>query len=86
MSSIDQIIDELMAVDSELSTYMNHIQREQDELTNTMSKVQNTFGNQHAGQSIVSTLYKTLQNIVVADGSLNCVKQGINRYMQELQK
>lgn len=86
MSSIDQITDELKAVDSELTTYENNIQREQGELSNTMNKVQSAFGNQHAGQSIVSTLYKSLQNLIVADGSLNCVKQEINSYIQELEK
>ena len=86
MSSFQEIIGELMAVDAELSAYEASLQREQDEINNTMQKAQSTFGDQQAGQGLVNTLYKTLQNTVFAESALNMVRQSIRNRIVNMQK
>lgn len=86
MSNIDQIVNELLVVDSDISTCSVSLERERGEITNTINKVQSTFGDQHAGQYVVTTLYKTLQSIVNADSALYITRQEIKKYVQNLQK
>lgn len=86
MSSIEQIISELLSVDSDISTYAVKLQRECGEITNTMNKAQSAFGDQPAGQGLVTTLYRTLQSITTADSSLHLVRQEIRNCIQSLQK
>lgn len=86
MSSIEQITSELLSVDSDISTYAVRIQREGGEITNTMNKAQSVFGDQQAGQNLVASLYRTLQNIVIADSSLHLVRQEIHDCIQSMHK
>lgn len=86
MSKIEEITNELMVVDSEISTIDVRIQREQGEIANTMNKAQSTFGDQQAGQQLVAMLQKTLQSMIYANGSLQSVKQKIHGYVQNIQK
>jgi len=86
MSSVEQITTELLSIDFDISTYEVRLQRERGEITNTMNKAQSTFGDQQAGQILVTTLYRTLQNIVTADSSLHLVRQEIHDCVQNMQK
>ena len=86
MNNVESIINELMVIDSELPTHYVRLQREQGEITNTMNKVQSAFSDQQAGQILVSTLYKTLQNVIAAESSLNNLKQEITKCINNLKK
>ncbi len=86
MNSIEQITSELLTVDSDISNYSIRLLRESGELTNTMNKAQSAFGDQQAGQGLVNTLYRTLQNVVTAESSLHLVRQEIHDYIQNMQK
>lgn len=86
MSSIEQITSELLSIDSDISTYAVRLQRERGEITNTMNKAQSAFGDQQAGQGLVTTLYRTLQNIVTADSCLHLVRQEIHDCIHNMQK
>ena len=86
MSRIEQIINELLVVDSDLSTYTVRLERERGELTNTINKAQSAFGNQQDAMILVTTLYKTVQSIVHADTALHLSRQEIKKYIQNLQK
>lgn len=86
MNNMEEIVNELLSIDSDISTHAVKLQRERGEITNTMNKAQSAFGDQQAGQGLVTTLYKTLQNIVVADSSLNLVRQEIRDCIHNMQK
>ena len=86
MSNIDQISNELLSIDADISTHAVKLQREKGEIVNTMNKAQSAFGDQSAGQGLVSTLYRTLQNINNAESSLQMVRQEIREYIQNLHK
>ena len=86
MSNMEEIIDELLSIDSDISTLEIRLQRERGEITNTMNKAQSAFGDQQAGQGLVTTLYRTLQNIVVADSSLSIARQEIRDCIQNMKK
>ena len=86
MNNIETIVNEMIVINSDLSTHTVRLQREQGEITNTMNKVQRTFGDQQSGQILVSTLYRTLQNVITAESSLNNLKQEINNYINNIQK
>ncbi len=86
MSNIEQISNELFSIDSDISTYVARLQREQGEMVNTMNKAQSVFGDQQPGQGLVAILYKTLQNINNADSALQLVRQEIQECIQNLHK
>ena len=86
MGNVEQIVNELLVVDSDISTYSIRLERERGEITNTMNKIQSSFGDQPAGQNIVTILYKSVQNIVNADSALYISRQEIKKYVQNLQK
>ena len=85
MSQIEQIVNELLVIDSDLSTYAVKLERERGELTNTINKAQSAFGRQQDGSLLVTTLYKTLHSIVNADSALYLARQEIKKYVQNLQ-
>ena len=86
MNNIEQIASEILSIDSDVSAVSIRLQRENGEIANTMNKAQSTFGDQQAGQQLVNTLYRILQNVNNADGSLNIVRQEMRDYIQMLQK
>ena len=86
MGQIEQIVNELLAVDSDLSAYTFRLERERGEIVNTINKAQSAFGNQHDALILVTTLYKTVQSIVNADTALYIARQEIKKYIQNLQK
>lgn len=86
MSSIDQIAGELLAIDSGISDCELILQRERGEIANTMAKAQDGFGDQQAGQRLVASLYKILQDIITADSSLHSARQGLHGCVQNIQK
>lgn len=86
MGQVEQIVNELLAVDSDISAYTVRLERERGELTNTINKAQSTFGNQQEAMILVTTLYKTVQSIVNADTALYLARQEIKKYIQNLQK
>ena len=86
MNSIDNIVNELLVINSDISKYMTTLERERGEITGTIAKVQSTFGDHQAGQRLVLTLYKTLQTAVSADNSLYTVCQEICKCIQNLKK
>lgn len=86
MSKIEEITNDLMNVSSEISSLDNQIERDQGEISNTMSKAQSSFGDQLPGQHFVSMLMKAMQSMVYANGELQGVKQSIQNYIQSIQK
>lgn len=86
MSKIEEITNELMIIDSEISSLDIRFQREQGEISDTMEKVQKTFGKQQTAHQLVAILQKTLQNLIFANGSLQGVKQKIHMYIQNIKK
>ena len=86
MGNVDQIVNELLVVNSDISTYSVRLERERGEITNTINKVHSAFGDQQAGVNIVMKLYKTLQRIVSAESALYLTRQEIKKYVQNLQK
>lgn len=86
MGQVEQIVNELLAVDSDISAYTVRLERERGEITNTINKAQSTFGNQQGGLILVTTLYKTVQSIVNADSALYLARKEIKKCVQNLQK
>ena len=86
MGQIEQIVNELLVVDSDLSSYTVKLERERGELTNTINKVQCTFGNQQEGVALVKALYKTVEIIVNAGTALYLARQEIKNYINNVQK
>ena len=84
MNNFEELVNELQSIDSQLANHSVMIQREQSEITNTMNKAQGTFCG--AGQGLVTTLYRIMQNSIVADSSLNLVREEIRECIYNLQK
>ena len=86
MGNVEQIVNELLVVDSDISACSVSLERERGEISNTMNKIQSSFGNQPAGQNVVTILYKSLQSLVNADSALYISRQEIKKYVQNIQK
>lgn len=86
MSKVNQIVNELLVIDSDISAHTAKLERERNEITNTINKAQHTFGNQQAGTALVTALYKTVQRIVSADGDLYLVRQEIKKYISNVKQ
>lgn len=86
MSKIEEITNELMVVDSEISTLDSRFQQEQGEISNTMEKAQKAFSEQQNAHQLVAILQKTLQSMIFANASLQGVKQTIRIYIQNIKK
>lgn len=86
MSSIDQIVNELLAVDSDISKCTSNLEREREEIANSIKKVQSAFADQQAGLNLATILYETIQKIVNADTALFFTRQEIKRYVQNSKK
>lgn len=86
MSHIDQIVNDLIIADSELSLHTVRIEHESSEITNTINKAQSTFNNQQPGVALINSMYKTLQQIVKADSALSLARQEIKNYITSCKK
>lgn len=86
MSSVEQLINEFMVMDSDIGIIQGRLQCAQNELSEIMGKAQGTFGDQAEGQSIVATLSKTMRNVFYAESSMSMTRQEINDCIRQLQK
>lgn len=86
MSSIEEIANELLAIDSSIDYIESVFQRETSEINNTINKAQSTFSDQLPGQGIVNTMYKTIQNIIAADSSMHSLRLELRDYIQNIKK
>lgn len=86
MSNIEQITNELLWADAELSSCSARLQRENGEITKTICKAQSAFGDQKAGQEFVIALYQTMRNVVLADSALHSAQMKIRDYIQNVKK
>lgn len=86
MIDISQLVDEILAVDAEVSDILNKLERERSEIANSINKVQGTFSNQQSGSMLASTLLRTIQKIVAVDGTLCITRDELQKYIQRVQR
>ena len=86
MSSVEQIVNEFIVIDSNISAIQSCLQNAQSEISDTMNKAQNSFGDQPQGQTLVSTLSSTMKNVFYAESSMSATRQEISNCIQQLQK
>lgn len=86
MHNIEQIVSELLSIDSGLTTDTARFQQERQDILDAMNKAQSMFGDQKPGQLLVTTLYGTMQNMITAENSLYLVKQKIHECIENMKK
>lgn len=86
MSPIEEITNDLLVVDTEITALDARIENEENEIANSMQKAQGAFGEQQATQQVVALLQNTLHCMVLANGSLQGVKVGIHNFINNIKK
>ncbi len=86
MMNAEQIKNELLRIDSNVSTYATGLERECGEMTDTMNKTQSVFGDQQPGQELVSTLYRTMEKLITSEKTLQILRQEIHNCVLNVQK
>ena len=86
MGNVEEIIRRIKVLESEVSTNAARLESERSEIIKTMNKTQSVFSDQHLGQELVSTLYKTLQNLIAVDSELYLAKNDMEVLIRNLQK
>ena len=84
--NVDQINNELLLIDSNVSNDVGRFHRECGEITNIMNKVQGVFEDQQAGQDLENALYRALQNLIDSENRLQMLRQELHCYVQNIQK
>ena len=84
--NIEELIGKLQAVNERASNNIGNLERERGYIMETMQKIQANFGNQNAGQQMVTQLYHAMNSLSFADSSLNALKSAISRYINQLRR
>lgn len=86
MSSIDLIVNELLAVDADILKCAHILERERGEIANSIQKVQGSFANQQEGVNLVTILLEIIKKIANADAALFITSQEIKKYVRNLKQ
>lgn len=86
MVSIEQLCRDLKRITDDVSGYVQYLEREREEILNSMNKVQGTFGDQQAGQQIVTLLMHSINDLSKADSSFYVIQSRINEYINYITK
>ena len=84
--SIIELTERLRTVSERAAKNTGNLQRESQYVTETMHKVQSNFGDQPAGQQLVTALYGVVNSIAAADSALNALRSRIGIYSSETRK
>ena len=83
-SLINQISDDLLAVDTELSKQLKRIENECCKMTVAINETQVAFGNQDAGRLLIAKLYQTIRELMDAEGVLLIAQKKIRDYVKKV--
>ena len=84
--NIQEFCEQLTALNERVKDAMEHLERECNYVNETMQKTQGSFGNQPAGQKIVTTLYYVNNTLNAADSELYKLSSRIENYIQQVRK
>jgi hypothetical protein len=84
--NIIELGERLRAVSERAGKNADNLRRESQYVTETMQKVQSNFGNQSAGQQVVTALYNVINSLGAADSALNALNSRIAVYNSETRK
>ena len=84
--NIIELGERLRAVSERTGKNAENLRRESQYVTETMQKVQSNFGNQSAGQQMVTALYNVINSLGAADSTLNALHSRIEVYNSETRK
>lgn len=81
--NIIELGEQLRAVGERINGNIQNLERERNYVLETMQKVQSSFGDQPAGQQIVTQLYSVINSLAAADSSLNALHARIDPYINQ---
>ena len=84
--NIIELGERLRAVSERAGQNVGNLQRESQYVTETMQKVQSSFGDQLAGQQLVTALYSVINSLGAADSALNALRSRVAVYNSEIRK
>lgn len=80
--TIEQFCGQLQAAVNQIGVRMDTLARERSYITETMSRLQGTFGDQKAGQDMVTDLYLVINSVAQADSALSAAATALGSYIQ----
>ena len=83
-SSVEQISNDLLAVDANLSKQLKSIENECSKMTVAINQIQVAFGNQEAGRLLIEKLYQTIRDLMAAEGVLFIAKKKVRDYVKRV--
>ena len=78
--------EQLTALAERAQKSMDALERERGYVTDTMQKIQGSFGNQREGQKLVMTLYEVNNALAAADSSLAALRSRVESYIRQTEK
>lgn len=86
MNCIEDIVRELQRLEDRAKAHSRRLERERGEILDAMSRAQESFGGQEAGQELVLALSQALNRLIYADGSLYELQSEIRDAVRRLQR
>ena len=78
--------EQLTALAERAQKSMDALERERGYVTDTMQKIQGSFGDQREGQKLVTTLYEVNNALAAADSSLAALRSRVESYIRQTEK
>ena len=83
-SKIEEISNELIAVDLKLSVELKNIEQECSKMAVAINEIQSAFGDQENGRILISNLYRAIKDLTDAEGMLFIAKNEVKDYIQRI--
>lgn len=86
MTNLEELIGQLHVISERANSNITSLERERNDVLETMEKVQKNFSDQRPGQQMVAELYHAINSMAFADSSLSALRTAIDRYIHQLKK